>query len=312
MKNKDIVIAFGILSLLMSLIYITTNFNMFLFFFIIFCTCFIYSRKELLKIFAKPIIKRICILKRKKKKLEEQIKVLENSISEISIDQIKKYKATINELAIKDKELRKQIIVLEAKREQLEAITNQEKILSKALKSEEITFNILSEKNTTLEKQKEGLLEELKKLKSMIQPIKKRKEFIEKCSLSYIDNLEGFEFERFCIQLLKNSGYEKVENTKLSVDYGIDIIAERDNIKYAIQCKRYEGKVGNDAIQEAMTGKEYYECNIAIVMTNSIFTKNAERLAESAGVILWDRYFLQEMIERLKEYETINKKHLLR
>ena len=301
------IIALGILSLLMSLLYINTNFNMFLFFFIISFICFVYGRKILFKIFSKPIIKRINRLKKKYDELIEQIDALEKDKNKVNISEINKYKQVINQLLIKEKELKKQIIILESKKESIETITNQEKIIVRAIEGEEKIFDILSKKNTILENQKLELQEEIEELRRKINPIKRRINFIEKCSINYIDNLDGYEFEKFCVELLQSIGYEKVENTKLSTDYGIDIVAQRDNIKYAIQCKRYEGKVGNDAIQEAIAGKEYYECNIAIVMTNSSFTKNAERLAKSTGVILWDRDFLYTSIERLKQYEIINK-----
>ena len=116
MKNKNIIIALGTLSLLMSLLYVVTDFNLFLFFFIISSICFINARKMIFKIFAKPIIKRIKKLEKKKEKLVKQIETLEKAQEQINVEEINKCKTIINNLIIKEKELRKQIIVLEAKK----------------------------------------------------------------------------------------------------------------------------------------------------------------------------------------------------
>lgn len=165
---------------------------------------------------------------------------------------------------------------------------------------------MLSEKNDRLESRNNELHVEVMKLNKKVIYAKEKIDFINKCNLNYIDELDGFEFEKVCARLLEIDGYEKVQTTQEIGDYGIDVIAEKDNIKYAIQCKRYEGNVGNEAIQEAMTGKKYYQCNVAIVLTNSRFTNSAKKLAESTNVILWDRERLNEIIERNK-YKVLNK-----
>lgn len=298
MKNQNMIIAFGILSLLMSLLYVITDFNLFLFFFIIASVCFIYARKPIFRIFAKPIVKRIKKLEKRKEKLIKQIKTLEKAQEQINVEEINKCKTIINKLIIKEKELRKQIIVLEAKKEQIEAITNQEKIIGNAIKGEERTFEILSQKNTILEEQKRKLKEEIKELTNKIKPIKVRMDFANKCTMPYIDNLEGYEFEEFISNLLINLGYD-TKVTQESGDYGIDVVAVKDNIRYAIQCKNYSQSVGNKAIQEAYSGKNYYDCHVAIVVTNNHFTTNAINQAKMNKVVLWDRNKLQELIKTL-------------
>ena len=108
--------------------------------------------------------------------------------------------------------------------------------------------------------------------------------------------MDGLSFEVFCSELLTINGFQNVFVTKASNDYGIDILAEKDDIKYAIQCKCYSSSIGNSAVQEANAGKEYYDCHVAVVMTNSTFTKNAIELAKKNKVILWDRDKLKYLI----------------
>ena len=62
------------------------------------------------------------------------------------------------------------------------------------------------------------------------------------------DEMEGHEFEYFCADLLEKRGFEEVEVTKGSGDYGVDILAEKDGVTYAIQCKRYEPLLYGNAL----------------------------------------------------------------
>lgn len=111
-----------------------------------------------------------------------------------------------------------------------------------------------------------------------------------------IDNMTGIEFEHFTADLLAQLGYDHVSVTKASGDQGIDVIAHKDGLSYAIQCKHYSGNLGNSAVQEAYAGKTHYGCYYAVVFTNSYFTTGAKELAASTGVLLWDRSVLQEML----------------
>ena len=103
------------------------------------------------------------------------------------------------------------------------------------------------------------------------------------------DQLSGYDFEFWCANLLRKNGYNSVELTRGSGDQGVDIIAEKDDIRYAIQCKRYSTDIGNKSVQEVVAGKSYYKCQVGVVMTNSHFTKSAKELANATGTILWDR-----------------------
>lgn len=98
--------------------------------------------------------------------------------------------------------------------------------------------------------------------------------------LERIDNMGGQEFEKFLVEkILPIDGYTDLSLTSSTNDYGVDIIAFKDNIKCAIQCKRANNKVSNRAIQEIVAGRKHYKCDKAIVITNNYYTENANRLA---------------------------------
>lgn len=117
------------------------------------------------------------------------------------------------------------------------------------------------------------------------------------CRSTVIDEMDGLDFEYFCADLLRKRGFEEVEVTKASGDYGVDILAEKDGVTYGIQCKRYQEAVGVKAVQEAFAGKEYYDRMVGAVMTSQYFTAPAVEAAKKLKILLWDRGYLDRMIE---------------
>ena len=113
-----------------------------------------------------------------------------------------------------------------------------------------------------------------------------------------LDNMDGHDFEYFCAKVLRENGYQNVCVTRGSGDQGVDVLAERDGIKYAIQCKNYSQPVGNKAVQEIYTGMRFYRCHVGIVMTNNSFTASAVELAKENGIILWGRDYLIKFIDK--------------
>ena len=107
-------------------------------------------------------------------------------------------------------------------------------------------------------------------------------------NLGKVDKMTGTEFEEYLAAHFDNLGY-KVEHIGQSGDYGADLILSRDGISVAVQAKRYQDKVGVKAVQEVISAKEYYECDSAMVVTNSYFTPNAIQMATQCNVELWDR-----------------------
>ena len=115
----------------------------------------------------------------------------------------------------------------------------------------------------------------------------------------FVSNMDGFDFEKYAGNLLKANGFTKVEVTQCSNDFGVDIMAYKDDIKYAIQCKKYSSPVGIKAVQEVIGSKTMNDCHVAVVLTNNAFTKSAIELAEKNNVLLWDRKKLKELIENM-------------
>lgn len=124
--------------------------------------------------------------------------------------------------------------------------------------------------------------------------------FKESNPMHAIDNMSGKTFELWCASLLQRIGFTNVNLTKASGDDGVDLLAEKDSIKYAIQCKCYSKDLGKAPIQEVAAGKmmPQYRCQIGAVITNRHFTKGARDLADANGILLWDRDWIISMLKR--------------
>ena len=201
-------------------------------------------------------------------------------------DDLKKEIEFINE-AIKDSHrqaLIKETVKLE--KEKLSLQDSKKKLIDDINK---LSFQLEMQKNelAELENQKENII---------------NTQITNTITLEYIDNLpSGIEFEHCFANILQKLGYFNIQVTSGSGDFGIDILATKDDILYGFQCKLYSNTVGNEAVQEAYSGKKHYNCNVAIVVTNNYFSEQAITQARETQVILWDRNILKNKLK------TINK-----
>lgn len=114
-------------------------------------------------------------------------------------------------------------------------------------------------------------------------------------TLAQVDNMDGLEFERYLADLLRKKGFMDVKLTE-RFDYGIDIIAQKDGIKWGIQAKRYNSPVKAAAVRQVYTALNRYGCSRAMVIANNTYTRPARLLAQDNNIALIDRQTLSEWI----------------
>ncbi|MBO8204637.1 restriction endonuclease [Prochlorococcus marinus] len=127
---------------------------------------------------------------------------------------------------------------------------------------------------------------------------------IEKSCLNLIENdypkvinesyKKGIKFENYCMQILKQHGWE-VKETPNTGDQGVDLIASINDLRICIQCKDHEKAIGNKAVQEISAGKLFWKGTHAIIVSKSGFTKSAHQLAKSNKVKLINEYQLKDL-----------------
>ena len=98
--------------------------------------------------------------------------------------------------------------------------------------------------------------------------------------------LDGAGYEVFVAKWLREQGFRQILHTGATGDFGVDLVAKKHGIYYAVQCKYYSSSVSGAAVQEAVAGMAYYHCDRAMVVTNSQLTRGARALAEANHVLV--------------------------
>lgn len=111
----------------------------------------------------------------------------------------------------------------------------------------------------------------------------------------------GLDFEQKCGTRLQDLGFA-IEFTKISGDFGCDIVAVKDGLRYALQCKGLNSPAGISSVQEAAAARSHYKADYAVVVSKGGYTKAAKDLADSAHVVLVVESGLQDM-------ETLAQRH---
>lgn len=124
--------------------------------------------------------------------------------------------------------------------------------------------------------------------------------------IAFGDIHTGEEYEVLCESLLKSAGWD-VRRTGKSGDQGVDLVAEKNRLRVALQCKLYSSPVGNAAVQEVIAGKTFAEAHFAVVVSNATYTPAAKQLASVAGVYLLHHEQLitiDEIVGRLESFSS--------
>jgi HJR/Mrr/RecB family endonuclease len=115
--------------------------------------------------------------------------------------------------------------------------------------------------------------------------------------LQNIDTMDGLDFEQYVATLLRANGFRKVSITE-KYDLGVDIIAEKNGIRWGIQAKRHSGLVKANAVRQVVTGLKLYDCDRSMVITNSTYSAVARRLAHANNCVLVDRTGLKKLSQQ--------------
>lgn len=116
-----------------------------------------------------------------------------------------------------------------------------------------------------------------------------------------IDAMTGVEFEQYVAAVLRGLGYG-VDFTRATGDFGVDLIATRDGVRTAVQCKRQARAVTGSAVQQVVAGAAVHQCTATMVVCNHRYTRAAEQLVEVHGCVLIGRTRLARMARGRIQY----------
>jgi len=108
---------------------------------------------------------------------------------------------------------------------------------------------------------------------------------IKKTSISTPLPEDGIDFEYWVADRLREYDWE-AQVTQGSGDQGVDVIAGQGNLRIAVQCKLYQGSVGNKAVQETLSGMLFLDLDRGIVISTGKYTRSARELADKNKILL--------------------------
>jgi Restriction endonuclease len=121
--------------------------------------------------------------------------------------------------------------------------------------------------------------------------------------LGDMNAMRGHDFENLIARLLESMGLE-VQQTKLTGDGGVDILAHsKEPVTgglFVVQCKRYEGSVGEPVIRDLYGVVNHYRASKGILITNARFTQQAQRFADGKPIELIDGKVLAGLFAKYK------------
>lgn len=106
-------------------------------------------------------------------------------------------------------------------------------------------------------------------------------------TLDQLHALDPVEFEKFCGYLYRLQGYA-VWTTATSGDQGVDLYLEKGRRKAVVQCKRYQGTVGQPLVRDLYGTMLHNGASEAALVTTGQFSRSAEAWAANKPLFLID------------------------
>jgi len=123
-------------------------------------------------------------------------------------------------------------------------------------------------------------------------------------TLESLRRLSPSEFEEYIGELFEELGYRRVNIRGGTGDQGIDILAEKDGERVAIQCKRYKGLVGPHEVRALIGAMQLNEAQRGLLVTTGTFSIQAERMVGEAQIQKIDGNGLIEVISEARTRKT--------
>lgn len=115
--------------------------------------------------------------------------------------------------------------------------------------------------------------------------------------LEELQNMDPVEFEQFAGYLLMQQGYQ-VWTTVVTGDEGIDLFLQQGTKTAVVQCKRYNGTVGQPIVRDLYGAMIHTEANEAMLVTTGVISQPAEEWAKGKPIRLVDGHELMSWMRR--------------
>ena len=117
-----------------------------------------------------------------------------------------------------------------------------------------------------------------------------------------LDNIDWYQFERFCGALMRTDGYEVVRKGPVRSDGDVELLADKNGERVFVQCKHWRScSVNEDIVRETLTGMTQYAAAKGAVYSLKGFTLRAAHFAAANAITLVDG---EELAKRASERLT--------
>lgn len=116
-------------------------------------------------------------------------------------------------------------------------------------------------------------------------------------TIDELRRLHHNDFEHYVKELFEAREYEKVTLRGGSGDQGVDILAEKNGERVAIQCKCVKGLVGTDKVRDLIGAMELTESQRGFLVTTGTFSIQAQTMVRGSAIELINGTKLAELIE---------------
>ncbi|KAF2957504.1 hypothetical protein AS159_07500 [Thermotoga sp. Ku-13t] len=133
----------------------------------------------------------------------------------------------------------------------------------------------------------------------------KRRNARKKIRTGFVEN--GQQFEAYLCEIFRRAGY-RVHPTKLSHDFGADLLIENNGKLVVLQAKYYNKPIDTSAVEEAVVAGAIYGTGFVGIVTNNEIPERVKEFARQfEGKTFVRKFYLIDgpTLERLRRKERI-------
>jgi|GEM_PF-5105390 len=154
---------------------------------------------------------------------------------------------------------------------------------------------IESERNEAFKAEWELLLQKSEEWKRLREAeVRKQSELLK--TSAYLSQIDPIELENLCLIVFAKLGYEAKPTSRTS-DNGADGFLKKDGKLTILQCKRYQGVIGEPTLRDLLGTMHHFGASSAIIVTTGRLTNSASKWIAGKPIRVIYRNELSELIK---------------
>lgn len=140
----------------------------------------------------------------------------------------------------------------------------------------------------------ESTFEEISVLNNKIWFIPEREKTALRSSLNQLKKINPYDFEAYVGNIYEKMGYS-IKMTPKSGDSGVDLVLEKKNQKFIVQCKRYNGTVSSSEVRAFLGTMVFHQAEYGKFVTTGKFSSNCYEFEDKFNIELVDGFELMKL-----------------